>query len=282
MMPMTDPQALECLERACAAGELHVTVDLAAAPNALERVTVTQAQAHCLLADAKVEAAATVGPWLLASIGQQTLRETLALAATAPAVTWLVSGLAASELAARLGRRMNAVLADGQPILLRCCDPRILAELDACLAGAPRAAMFALGSAWFYKDRDGRFCAISMPKIEVVDPVFDTLVLDEPAEQALVLSTMAARLVRNTFELAPDILLRGAAGQQFALAKRCIAALRAVGIDSLGPAQGLLLAASARGGDWLDGHTCTQALQRVKAQPTQVESVIDELVASDA
>ncbi|MDR5736559.1 MULTISPECIES: DUF4123 domain-containing protein [unclassified Caballeronia] len=70
------------------------------------------------------------------------------LEASRPSVVWLFCTDHAPTLAAKLRERLNAVQPDGQEVLLRYWDPRVLHELATSLRKTARADFFGAALKW--------------------------------------------------------------------------------------------------------------------------------------
>ncbi|MBX3625681.1 MAG: DUF4123 domain-containing protein [Rhizobacter sp.] len=77
------------------------------------------------------------------------------------AVSWLASSIPVDALAAALGRRLDVVLGDELPALLRISDTRILPAVHAVLTESDRERFFALASHWWYYNREGALRVIT-------------------------------------------------------------------------------------------------------------------------
>lgn len=154
---MTLEHVIAKLRQSSRTGEhRYATIDLANMPEKAERIRgeLKAAGAICLIGDRRAEAE-RASPWLLNTTGSDiVLNWTARLATQHSAVTWLVSPLDMSALTEALSHRMDARLPDGDDVLLRFFDPRVLPVLHRVLDPQQRAAFFSIASEWSFVGRD--------------------------------------------------------------------------------------------------------------------------------
>lgn len=144
-------------------------IDPALCPGALGHRTTRQA--HTLIVEgvsAPDVKAKAVLPFLvpLSDDPQDRQRQLVAFEAWAlefHAVSWLESHLRVDELALQLGQRLDVMLSDRQPALLRLSDTRILPVVHAVLSEAEHPLFFAPVSRWWYFDRQEQLQSIAGP-----------------------------------------------------------------------------------------------------------------------
>lgn len=155
----------DSLLRVAADGErLFATVDLAALQSQAAPTLkwFRRFNPICLFGDLRAEAE-LASPWLVevATGGEnEVLEKTVWLAHRHSAVTWISSPLAAPELALQLRRRTEARLPDGDLVLLRFFDPRVLEALSQVLQDDEHRTFFDVGAAWCARSRLGSLLTI--------------------------------------------------------------------------------------------------------------------------
>lgn len=163
---------------------LYALIDLAnVASEAAElHRSFAASNALCVFGDTS-PAAQLASPWLLplrfTPDGDRSRRRTIALAKRSSAVTWLLSGLPAADLAQRLRSRTEARLPDHHDVLLRHFDPRVLPVLHRVLQAPQRDVFFSLGVEWLYLDRAASLAGIMLTPAPAIDCFKAPLHLDE-------------------------------------------------------------------------------------------------------
>ncbi|MDR5738070.1 DUF4123 domain-containing protein [Caballeronia sp. LZ016] len=122
-----------------------------------ERLNATNTGITALFAGTEDEPLAHAGPWLVEVLTDECAATTARLEASRPSVVWLVCTDDAPTLAGKLRERLNAVQPDGQEVLLRYWDPRVLHGLAASLKGDASAQFFGAALEWFYLFNGERF-----------------------------------------------------------------------------------------------------------------------------
>lgn len=229
---------------------LFATVDLASAPNALRQLGNLGAHVGCLLDGALVEDGESVAPWLIAldRPGQPDLLErTVDIAMRAPAVTWIASDLPARELLQRLQSRVDVALRQGDSLLLRYYDPRLLGELLGCLKAKQREHFLAVGQRWMVLDRDFTCHSFECTASTENDPLVELLQLDDNQEALMVEISEASRALVLVEEVTPGALAAVPPQHRYALARRCGDELAAIGMGALPERMALMPLAAADG-----------------------------------
>jgi len=142
-------------------------IDPALCPDALSHRTTRDARAlEVQGVGATDEAAKTVLPFLVALSDdakdrqrQLSAFETWAL--ESHSVSWLVASAPADALASLLGQRLDVMLSDEQPALLRISDTRILPAVHSVLTDVERAQFLAPVHQWWYFDRQEKLQRIT-------------------------------------------------------------------------------------------------------------------------
>lgn len=233
--------ALQSLVSLVDGRDVHISVDLASAPDGLRRITggnVGDAGlgARCLFEDARTTDAHAVSPWLLKVPNAKRttwLSRSVSVAVDCPAVLWLIGGPPTQELFDRMTRRLDVTLSDGTDMLLRYFDPRILHELHCHLDAKAHASFFGVCDQWCYLNRDAELCEISAQPVPPVDSLSSPLVLSTDTEQALLVATEAGQVLVETLKRWPADLQRMRRQDQFELAKACCTEAQAMGLDNL-------------------------------------------------
>jgi hypothetical protein len=216
---------------------LFVTVDLAAAPEAIGQLGVPAEDGFNLMGESQVEDIAAVGVWLLPLDGRDRdlrIARSLAIAEARPAVVWLASTLSTSSLAEGLRRRMDVQLADREELLLRYFDPRVLPEWVDCLGPTQRASFLAPALRWMWLDRAGELTMVSGHPTPDREPLDRPLQLDVRQEERLIDVSEANRALTLMLDDAPETLEALPVKLHYPLARRCGMELNALGLNSLG------------------------------------------------
>ena len=116
-----------------------------------------------LFAGTEDAALADAGPWLVDAASQPELCQRLrAQEATAPVVSWLITGVPLDGLVQLLRLKQDVRLPDGSTGLLRFYDPRVLDSLAGTLTGSQREDFFGHIHEWHFM-RDGQALRIGRP-----------------------------------------------------------------------------------------------------------------------
>lgn len=95
------------------------------------------------------------------SLGRAAQRELVHLACETSGVTWVGSRLPLRPLAKALGERMEALLPQDMPVLLRLADARVLPQLHLVLDDVQRQCFFAVADIWCYLDRQHQLASLA-------------------------------------------------------------------------------------------------------------------------
>jgi hypothetical protein len=262
---------------------LHICVDLASAPDGCKRIAgqAFPSNAVNLFDDVQADDAQAVAPHLLPVDGRDAgrwLARSLELAREQPAVTWIFGALPTHDLTQRLKRRLDVEFTDSQSLMLRFFDPRILAELKACLLGESAAQFFAVGSIWAYLDRDGQLQHIVCGPENEHDPIMPPLALNQAEQDALLLASEAGQVMAETMQRWPDDLARLSPLARFALSKAACKQAEDLGRTGLSDKVLLLMHAAGQGERFFESSAWTQhQMSLQKGQTTLAQLALGEL-----
>ncbi|MED5618257.1 DUF4123 domain-containing protein [Ideonella sp. BN130291] len=222
------PSPAEALCAMSAADErLYATLDLAnlrkTAAAALDRLRYNNG--ICLLGDLRQEAQ-LASPWLVevaAHTSAPLLHWTLELARQHSAVTWMHSPLAPFALAHRLRARTETALPDGEAMLLRYFDPRVLPALESLLEPAQRASYLAVGSAWFHLDRGRTLLRIELAGASSPDPFAPPLRLTDKQFSGLLHAAEVDSVMPELVRQVPQTFLAMPAADRVSFTRRWLA-----------------------------------------------------------
>jgi hypothetical protein len=185
---------------------LYAVVDLATAPHAMRRLSpgLPLQAARCLFEGGIDANAQAVAPWLVAltdADGGALLKRTIDLALERPAVVWLASSKPMDVLAGHLARRVDVKLDDGQELLLRWYDPRILAHLAGALEPDAAAAFLSAAKRWHTLDQRGHH-GVHAGSDDAFDRLPQPWLLPPPSEAALLRLSECNHLMRQLHAMA--------------------------------------------------------------------------------
>jgi hypothetical protein len=159
------PDLMQALTDAGSHGRhLYMLADFAGLPDPQAALGTWVDQGLCLIdrnADVSVR---NVSPILIELVptlhGESRLQRSVRAAEHYPVISWIESRLPAASLAMALQARLDAVLPDGDEVLLAFYDPRILPNLLAVLDELVRTAFCSIVSRWWYPDRSGQLVCL--------------------------------------------------------------------------------------------------------------------------
>ena len=156
----------------------------------------------------------------------------------APAVSWIISEYEARQLADHLRRFHVVGLTEGQSMLLRWYDTRILPILLGCLTPVQHAAFAAGTLRWDAVDRTGAVVTLvddPAPPAQPEAPRFGArqLTLDDRQYALLVDASALDGLLRQLQRVIPDELKRVPQKQLTAFVSHCLELALAAGLDDL-------------------------------------------------
>ena len=169
------------------------------------------------------------------------------------------------ELAKSLTRRLDALLPDDLPVLLRYFDTRVFVSLMQTLDAQQKAAFCCVASQWWWLDRGGKLCEMSTR--EQAEDVLHGPVIFSNAQQAqLIESCEADAVAQEVVRAALDLCSGLSRGQLHELVSTCLLAAHGHGITSL-PMQSLFCMVALEHG--VGFHEQTPWLDKLKTAHTQ-------------
>ena len=213
---------------------LYALVDHAGAPGLLRRLRERpQNQWSNLFESSTEENAIEAAPLLLdlSAINQGAWLQWLhAACSESTSLTLLHSSLDIEALAQRLKCRLEALLPDGVPAMLRYFDTRILESLVEVLTLEQRSHFFGIASCWQWLDRAGDiqiFNALEMPDDAWPMPFAFT----EKQQNAMIDAAEADALVQQMQIHGLDLCAGHSRAELHAIASTCIAKANHLGLD---------------------------------------------------
>ncbi len=200
----------------------------------------------------------------------------LSTCACSNAVLLLRSTYAHRPLADALARRLNALLPDNMPVMLRYFDTRVFASLLAVLYPEQRRMFLGVATAWWWFDRAGTSHVVpSEPCANDELPV--PIPFDEAQQAALIDAADADAVVLQMLRQAPDMCESHTRGALHALVDACLPHARSHGIDD-GREQALFcLTALEIGPAFYDQAPWREALQRRRQAGQSLAKLIQEM-----
>ena len=156
----------------------------------------------------------------------------------APAISWITSQFEPQRLADHLRRFHVVGLSEGQSMLLRWYDTRILPILLGCLTPAQHAAFAAGTSRWDAVDRTGAIVTLvdnATPPVQPEMPRFGArqITLDDQQYALLVDASALDGLLRQLRRVIPDELKRVPPKQLTSFVSHCLELALAGGLNDL-------------------------------------------------
>jgi Domain of unknown function (DUF4123) len=218
----------------------YLLIDHAGAPGLLAELR----RAHgvswwSLFADSKEQGAIDVAPILVyLSDDQSTLSERDFLRwvrrncefSTSAAV--LHSAWAPDELIAALKRRLDVLLPDRMPVMLRYFDTRVLESLLQVLTSVQREQFMGVASRWHWLDRAGQLKGQDVEQLQA-DAWPHPFELDVAQQNALIDASAADALAEQMNTQAPDMCQSKSRAELHALAARCLTKFGKLHIEDL-------------------------------------------------
>lgn len=181
------------------------------------------------------------------------------------AVLVLRSTWALEELATALKRRLDALLPDDMPVLLRYFDTRVFVSLMQTLDAPQKAAFCCIASQWWWLDRGGRLCEMSTLH-HAEDALYGSITFSDAQQAQLIDSCEADAVAQEVVRTAPDLCSGLSHGQLHELVSDCLLAAHGHGITSL-PMQSLFCMVALEHG--VGFHEQTPWLNKLKTAHTQ-------------
>ena len=227
---------LQAISAAAAASDsrLYALVDHAGAPGLLGRLREQpQTRWANLFAGSTQENAIEVAPLLLDldTVNQKAwLRWLYSACRESTSLTFVHSTLSLESLAERLKYRLEVVLPDGLPALLRYFDTRILESLIQVLEREQRSHFFGIASCWQWLDRAGDVRQLNAPQLPD-DGWPMPFPFTEPQQNAMIDAAEADALVQQMQIHGLDLCASHSRAELHAIASNCIAKNHQFGID---------------------------------------------------
>ena len=219
---------------------LYLLVDHAGAPGLVAELRRKVAVPWSSLFDDSTEQGAlTVAPILIhfpdacASQSELNLLAWLQRACEfSTSLTVLNSTLEHDSLACALRRRLNALLPDHMPVMLRYFDTRILESLVPVLSPAQRSEFLGIASRWQWLDRAGDLRRLDSDQLQS-DSWPHQFELDVVQQNALIEASTADALVEQMQAHAADLCRPKTRAELHALAERCVPKLDRFAIEDI-------------------------------------------------
>jgi hypothetical protein len=179
------------------------------------------------------------------------------------ALTWLVSPLSLSDLAARLRLRLDAQLPDRFDCVNRFFDARIAPHLHECLTGRQRVEFFSVSTQWWVVSHTHAWQSLAC-SFSSGDPFTAPLALDE-AQQAFMIDACYPYSVIDHFrETDEELLNQVPASEHYGLFRRALEVASDYGIDGGATAILFCTLILTRGPTFYEQPEWRIALERVK------------------
>ena len=190
--------------------------------------------------------------------------------------TAMQSTMESASLIDALKRRLDVVLPDQMPVLLRYFDTRILESLLGVLTDEQRIQFLGIASSWQWLDRAGRLQWQDAAQCQV-DPWPDQFEFDVRQQNMLIEASEADVLAQQMQSQAPDLCRPKARAELHALANLCLPRLRELALDELRTRTLYCLTALQLGPVFDQQPAWSEALGRVAKKQVSFEAVLNEL-----
>lgn len=251
---------------------VFVLVDHAGCSGLLARLSQsTSLRWSSLFQDSTESSAIEVAPILIdlgspdipASGGKRLLAWLSEACSSSNAVLVMRSTRAHEELSASLKRRLDALLPDDMPVLLRYFDSRVFVSLMQTFDAQQKAAFCCIASQWLWLDRGGKLREM-ITREETEDVLHDPITFSVAQQAQLIKSCEADAVAQEVVRTAPDLCSGLSRGQLHELVSACLPAAHRHGITSLLMQSLFCMVALEHGvsfheqASWLDGLTAAR------------------------
>lgn len=208
------------------------------------------------------------------------LRWLHAKCATTCCVLAFRSACSEASLVRALQRRMNVVLPQGLPVLLRYFDTRTLSELPAVLSEAQREAFFGVATRWYWLDRYGHAQTFAPQQSSETDTWPDACEFTAAQEAALIDAGAADAVVFQLVQSAPDVVQQHGRLALYRLVQCCLPDMLGYRVESV-QMQALYCLAEIEHGPCFDQRARWKPLmEKVQVEQLEFAQAMSELAAS--
>lgn len=190
--------------------------------------------------------------------------------------TALWSTFQRDTLSLALKRRLDAMLPEHMPVMLRYFDTRTLEALLRVLTDRQRAQFLGVASRWLWLDRAGCLQAEESQQ-QQTDQWPSPFEMDEAQQNALIEASEPDALVQQMQTLAPDLCQDQTRADLHALASQCMAKLSALGLSDLRTQTLYCLTALHLGPAFDSQPEWAEVLGRVGTKQLSFESALKEM-----
>jgi Domain of unknown function (DUF4123) len=193
-------------------------------------------------------------------------------------VTALHSAWERDRLASALRTRLDMMLPDGMPVMLRYFDTRALESLLRVLTAEQQGQFLGVASRWQWLGRAGELHQRHTEQL-TTDPWPHRLEIDVTQQNALIESGEADALVAQMNAQAPDLCRHEQRADLHALAERCASKFGPLGIDDIRTQALYCLTALELGSDFDSQPGWAEVLARVAKKQISFEAALGEMGA---
>lgn len=191
-------------------------------------------------------------------------------------MTCLASALAASELAARLRRRLDAILPDEVECINRFFDGRISPHLHACLDDQQRSEFFSLATQWLVVGHDYTWQSLACHFAEH-DPYSGPLAISTRQEAYLIDHCYPYALIEHFERTDADLLDGVPAAQRYRFFKDAMAAAEEYGIERSSDITLFCTLSMTRGASFHEQAPWPEKLKAVQAGTASLQDVLKSI-----
>jgi hypothetical protein len=198
---------------------------------------------------------------------------------TTSCVVTMRSSLAADALFNALRARLNVLLPQHVPVMLRYFDTRTLAVLPTVLTAEQRTGFFGIARRWFWLNRYGQAETFNSALSPEVDTWPSDCELNDTQEAALIESGNSDAVVFQLVQSAPDIVREHGRLALHMLAERHAPAMRRFHLDSVQMQTLYCMAAVEHGDDFAQSDRWKASMGRVAAGQLSFTQAVSEVGA---